>query len=214
VSEKARQSFAEVIGHKEKTATIYNMIPTEKIIKKSLESCPWQKRKFTIITVGRLIPDKRQDRLLVAVKKLKEESLDFDVLIVGSGRHEIELKKYCDENKIDNVIFTGMQTNPYSYMRNADLFVLSSFREGFALVIPEAMTCGLPVLSTSCTGPTEILQNGEYGILVENSSEGVYNGLKYFLEHRTELEYFRNKSMERCKDFDANVIVDEIINLF
>lgn len=214
VSDKARESFNKVIGLKEKSVTVYNLIPSSKIIKKSLEEKPLKSNRFTIVTVGRLIPVKRHDRLLSATKKLSEEGYDFDVWIVGSGRYENELKKYCEENKLDNVIFTGMQSNPYSYMRNADLFVLTSYREGFPLVIPEAMACGLPILSTSCTGPTEALKNGDYGILVDNSSEGVYNGLKNILNNKEILELLKLKSQERYMDFDEETIVKEIISLF
>lgn len=214
VSDKAKQSFNEVIGAKDKSVTVYNLIPAESIIEKSLEDIPLKKEKFTIITVGRLIPDKRHDRLLSATKKLISEGYDFDVWIIGDGRHADELKKLCTENKLNNVVFTGMQANPYAYMKNADLFVLTSFREGFALVIPEAMACGLPVLSTTCTGPTEILKNGEYGILVDNSSEGIYNGIKNILDNKYILESLKIKSEERYMDFDEKKIIKEIIALF
>ncbi len=214
VSNKAKESFEEVIGCKGKTTTIYNMIPSKKIIKECEEPIPPIKEKFTIITVGRLIPDKRQERLLSASKRLADEGYDFDVWLVGGGRHEEELKKYCQVNKINNVKFLGMQENPYSYMKNADLFVLTSYREGFALVIPEAMACGLPILSTACTGPTESLGNGQYGILVENNSQDVYNGIKSVLDDKKCLEYYREKSKERYLEFDEDKIVGEIISLF
>ena len=214
VSDKAKESFNEVIGLENKTKSVYNLIPAKTIIEKSCEEIPIKKEKFTIVTVGRLIPDKRQDRLLSATKRLNEEGYDFDVWIVGAGNYENELKEYCKENKLDNVTFTGMQANPYSYMRNADLFVLTSYREGFALVIPEAMACGLPVLSTACTGPTEILNNGDFGILVENSSEGVYTGIKNILDNKAILENFKIKSQERYMDFDEETIIKEIIALF
>ena len=214
VSNKAKEKFNEVVGLKNKSVTVYNMIPAKKIIEKSFEEIPLKKNKFTILTVGRLIPDKCQDRLLSATKKLNEEGYDFDVWIVGSGRHENELKKYCDDNNIKNVVFAGMQSNPYSYMRKADLFVLTSYREGFALVVPEAMACGLPVMSTCCTGPTEILNNGEFGLLVDNSPEGVYSGIKNLLDNKNILESLKSKSQERYMDFDEETIVSEIIALF
>lgn len=213
VSDKARKSFNEVFGLNDKSVTVYNLIPSNKIIEKSFEEIPLKKNKFTLITVGRLIPDKRQDRLLSATKKLTEEGYDFDVWMVGYGPCENELKKYCIDNRLENITFTGMQANPFPYMRKADLFVLTSFREGFPLVIPEAMACGLPVLSTACTGPTEALENGKYGILVDNSSEGVYNGLKNILDNKETLETYKKKSQERYVDFDEEAIIKEIIDL-
>lgn len=214
VSEQARKSFEDVIGCRKKTTTVYNLIPTEKILSKCQESCPVAKSRFTIITVGRLIPDKRQDRLLAATKRLLDEGFSFDVWIVGSGRAEEDLKKYCVENHLDNVSFLGMQDNPYKYLKKADLFVLTSRREGFAIVIPEAMACGLPVVSTKCAGPTEILKDGEYGLLVDNSSEGIYSGIKKMLENPALLEFYQKKSEERYKDFDETIIIKEIIDLF
>ena len=214
VSNQARKSFEEVLGISEKTVTIYNLIPSESIIKKSQEYCPMVRRKFTVVTVGRLIPDKRHDRLLNATKKLIAKGYDFDVWIIGSGRSEEELKAFCLSNQLNNVFFIGSQDNPYKYLKQADLFVLTSQREGFAIVIPEAMACGLPILSTMCTGPTEILNDGEYGVLVDNSTEGIYNGLKSILDCHVNLEEYRKKSLLRYREFDQDNILPEIIHLF
>ena len=214
VSDQAKNSFADVIGHQDKTVTVYNMISTTEIEKSKAEPCPIKKRRFTFVTVGRLIPDKRQDRILTAAKRLRDEGYQFDVWIVGGGRSEDELKKYCLSEHLDNVFFLGMQKNPYKYLKEADMFVLSSNREGFAIVIPEAMVCGLPVLSTKCTGPTEILKDGKYGLLVENDDDGIYLGLKSVLDSTDCLDYYIQQSLKRYQRFDENEIINEIIELF
>lgn len=214
VSDQAKNSFSDVIGHKDKTATVYNMISTSKIEKLKAEPCPIKKKRFTFVTVGRLIPDKRQDRILTATKKLCDEGYRFDVWIVGGGRSEDALKNYCIANHLDNVVFTGMQDNPYKFLSQADVFVLSSYREGFAIVIPEAMACGLPVLSTKCTGPTEILKDGEYGLLVDNSDDGIYNGLKSVLDNPSVKDTYKMKSEQRYLEFDEYIIMPKIIDLF
>ena len=214
VSDQAKNSFSDVIGHKDKTATVYNMISTSKIEKLKTEPCPIKKKRFTFVTVGRLIPDKRQDRILTATKKLCDEGYQFDVWIVGGGRSEDELKSYCIANHLGNVVFTGMQDNPYKYLSQADVFVLSSYREGFAIVIPEAMVCGLPVLSTKCTGPTEILNNGEFGILVPNDEDGIYSGMKSILNNKDCLDFYRLQSSNRFLCFDEEIIINEIIDIF
>ena len=214
VSDQAKNSFSDVIGHKDKTVTVYNMISTSEIEKLKTEPCPIKKKRFTFVTVGRLIPDKRQDRILSATKKLCDEGYQFDVWIVGGGRCEDELKEYCKTHSLNNVLFMGMQDNPYKYLSQADMFVLSSHREGFAIVIPEAMACGLPVLSTKCTGPTEILKNGEYGLLVENSDNGVYKGMKDTLDDPSMIDKYKTKSEKRYLDFDEYAIMPKIIELF
>ena len=117
VSEKAKESFIDVIGlPNEKCRVIYNMLDTEKIIKKSQEDCPLEKNRFTVATVGRLIPDKGFDRLIKAAKRLNDDEYEFDLWIIGGGRSEDELKKLTEENKLTNVVFTGMQENPYKIL--------------------------------------------------------------------------------------------------
>lgn len=76
------------------------------------------------------------------------------------------------------------------------------------------MACGLSVLDTSCTGPTEILNDGEYGILVSNDEDGIYQGMKSVLDNKDCLDYYRQQSLKRYHQFDENVIIEEIIDLF
>ena len=213
VSAEAARGFTEKMGIDDNVTYIYNMIPSDEIIQRAAEPCGIEKRKFTIVTVGRLIPDKCHDRLLKAAKRLTDEGFDFDVWIVGGGWIEDDLKALAKELGTANVFFAGSQENPYSYMKNADLFVLTSRREGFAIVIPEAMACGLPVMSTACTGPVEILDDGKFGLIVENSEEGVYNGIKSLISDREKLEHYRQMSKQRFMRFDESVIIEDILKL-
>lgn len=93
-------------------------------------------------------------------------------MILGTGHLEQDLKKLCGRLGIeDRVAFIGQVDNPLSYMKQADLFVLSSAWEGFGNVLVEALYCGLPIVSTDCpSGPSEILENGKYGTLVPPSN--------------------------------------------
>ena len=213
VSAEAAEGFKEKIGLSENVTYIYNMIPADEVIERSAEPCELEKRKFTIVTVGRLIPDKCQDRIIKAAKKLTDEGFDFDVWIVGGGGIEDELKTLTESLGMTNIFLTGSQANPYSFMKNADLFVLSSRREGFAIVIPEAMACGLPVVSTACTGPVEILEDGKYGLIVENSDDGVYNGMKTMLTDEKTREHYREMSAKRYMRFDESGILEDILKL-
>ena len=114
---------------------------------------------------------------------MKEEK-DAKLLIVGDGRFE-EYKKLAKSLGIEEkVCFTGLKKNPFPYIGAADIYALTSYNEGFPNALVEAMTLGIPVISTNClTGPAEILMKNytgqpevkeavleEYGILIPNMS--------------------------------------------
>lgn len=214
VSAQAKESFVNVIGvPDERVSVIYNMIDAKVIQRKAQEECPLQKRKFTFVTVGRIIPDKGYIRLVDVVKRLKEEGFDFDLWIVGGGRAEEELKQHVGELQLNNVQLMGMQDNPYKYVKEADMFVCSSIREGFSLAVAEALLLDIPVLSTRCTGPTEILDNGRFGILVDNSEQGLYEGMKQVLSNTEKMHIFKGIAAGRGMDFNADSIVNQIVSL-
>lgn len=213
VSNMAAESFKDVIGCEDKVQTIYNMISINDVKRKSKEDCSIEKEKLTFVTTGRFVEAKGYERLLKVVNRLRDEGFDFDIWFVGDGRDEEKLKKYVEEKKLVNVKFLGYQENPYAYMAKADVFVCSSIREGFSLVVVEAMACGLPIISTKCTGPTEILDNGKYGVLVDNSEDALYIGLKNAILFPSSFRDFKEKSINRCDYFDKNKIINQIVEI-
>lgn len=125
-----------------------------------------------ILAVGRLSREKGHDLLLHAFARARA-SFAVRLVIVGEGREEASLRKLSLALGIDgDVVFLGYQANPFKYMARSTLFVLPSTYEGFALVLVEAMTCGLPVVATrSYQGIEEIVEPGETGLLVEVGDE-------------------------------------------
>ncbi len=125
----------------------------------------WKGRR--IITVGRFKRQKNHALLLRAFKSLLG-TLDARLMILGTGELEEETKALVfQEGLAGRVVFGGQVTDPFPYYSSADLFVLSSDYEGFGNVLVEALSCGIPVVSTDCrSGPAEILDNGRHGILV------------------------------------------------
>lgn len=214
VSKRAEESFNEVIGLKDKTMTIYNMLPTEYILSKAKEPIEIKKDKFTILSVGHLVEQKGFDRLLEAVKRLNQDGLSFDLWLIGYGEDEAKLKKYAADNGLSNVKFLGYEKNPYKYMRAADLYVCSSRFEGFNLTVAEALFLETPVLSTDCTGPAEILGGGEYGLLVDNSDDGLYNGIYGILKDKALFNNLIGKAILRKPFFDKKNILNQIECLF
>lgn len=123
-------------------------------------------RGYRIVTVGTLKKEKNQALLLKAFAQLP--FTDSRLMLVGKGYLEENLRVLVHQLGIaDRVIFAGFHPNPTVFYKTSDLFVLSSDYEGLANVIIEALSCGLPVVSTDCpSGPREILVDGKYGTLV------------------------------------------------
>jgi glycosyltransferase involved in cell wall biosynthesis len=120
-----------------------------------------------VMTACRLEPGKDFVTLLQAFR-LVSEKVDATLVIVGDGPLREQITSDAREFGIgDRIVITGFQPNPFSYMRAADVFVLSSLFEGFGNVLVEAMALGVPVVSTDCpSGPAEVVENGLSGLLV------------------------------------------------
>jgi len=110
------------------------------------------------------------------------------------------------------VLFPGFQKNPYQFLKHAEVFLLTSQWEGFAHVVAEALACNTEVISMNCDfGPSEILQNGKFGDLVEKNNDSAFiETLKRRMHCK---QRFQNK-MKRADDFDVKKIVIEYENLF
>ena len=125
---------------------------------------------------------KRQDRLVKAAKVLKEEGFDFEIQLIGDGPNYEKIKKMVEDyNVSDIVILKGLQTNPYPYIKNADFFILTSYMEGYGIVIKEALLLKTKIVTTRVTGPVEILENGKYGLIMENTDEAVIDKMREIL---------------------------------
>ena len=117
-----------------------------------------------LINVGRLTDQKDQILLLKAINLIKSK-LNVFLVIIGKGQNYKKLKKYIHDNNLHNhVKLLGYKKNPFKYIRQSDIFVLSSRYEGSPNVLVEALILKKLIISTDCpTGPKEILKNGKYG---------------------------------------------------
>lgn len=195
-----------------KVLTRYNVMDIDEIIKKSQESVS-PKQRFTMVTVGRLAQQKGYDRLLKVVDRLNKDDLKFDLWIIGVGAEEEPLKTYARSHRLSNVRFLGHQDNPYKYMREADLFICPSRAEGFSTVVSEAVILGCPVVTTDCSGMREILGDSEYGLICENSGNGIYGALEEILLDEKLYKHYAAKVKERKEFFDADGACSRIVEL-
>ena len=167
----------------EKSSYLYNPYDIELINKRAIETITEldiPANKKVVVSAGRLEHQKGFYHLIKAVSLMKNKD-DIVVYILGHGKQKDVLQKMIVELDLESKVFLlGGQTNPYKFMKRADLYVMSSISEGFPNALVEAMSVGTPVLSSDCkSGPREILTNedlykrtigieyGEYGVLVE-----------------------------------------------
>ncbi len=189
-----------------KVNTIYNFLDIEKIDTHKKE----KRNKKRIIHIGQLVEQKAQHYLLESFSKVKEQIEEVELIIIGKGEREDELKSLAKQLKIANdVKFLGWQDNPFYWLQNSDVFVLTSLWEGMPNVVIESMACKCPVISFDCpSGPNEIINKpNENGILVEvgdvkQLTEDIVKVLKYD-EYR---EWLSKNSYLRALDFDISKI--------
>ncbi len=220
VSQTVGDTFEKVCNNKfDNGIVLYNTNETAQIVQKSKETIDdvvFDKDTVNICSVAKIMHTKGYDRLVRIHKRLIEEGYKHHIYILGLGEDKDELQKYLDENNLtDTFTFLGYRDNPYKYVSACDLYVCSSRREGFSTAVTESLIVGTPVVSTCCSGAYELLgYNNEYGIVTENSEEGIYNGLKRMLDDKKLRENYATQAAVRGQKFSTEKTVDAVQEMF
>jgi len=145
---------------------------------------------INIISVGRLEKVKGFDRLIEAYSNIFSKlSFKTRLYIVGDGSEKENLNQLIiDKGMSDSIELLGFQKNPYKFMKRSNLYVCSSHVEGYSLVIKEALVLKKPILSTDCGIDKDLLMENDYGIVVDNSVNGLENGLLYLINDPKKLQ--------------------------
>ncbi|MBY2909021.1 glycosyltransferase [Rhizobium leguminosarum] len=165
---------------------------------------------FRLVHVGRLDPQKNHSLLLLVCKELKRRGRAFSLAIVGDGRARPDIEKTVHEYELENeVILVGEQVNPFPWIAAADSLLLTSKFEAFALVLLEAMVCETPVISVDCpVGPAEVLNNGEFGLLVSpNDPMAMADAVERLINDPQLALRLTKSGHERAKLFDVKSII-------
>lgn len=167
---------------------------------------------FNILAAGKLMYQKGFDLLLQSVAIIKRTH--FHLTILGHGPEEDNLKSLALELGLTKeVTFEGFVDNPYVYMNEADLFVLSSRYEGFPNVVLEAMACGTPVVAFQCPGGiNEIIEDGVNGWKVEAGNIFAFaKAVEKEADTNWKRDMIRSSTEEK---FDAKKIITEYERVF
>ena len=186
VSQSCRDMLQENLPELEsKLVCIPNMLDAVAIKNKAACS-PYTENTRNIVSVGRLAPEKHFENIIPAANALRAAGMDFVWHIVGDGSERTRIERLIVENGLEKrAILEGSKSNPYPYMKYADLFVHPSYIESQGLTVLEAMALGVPCVVTKSRGPCEFIEDGINGLLTEQSPESLTEKVLSILTDKT-----------------------------
>ena len=187
---------------------IYNYLNTDLVLSKSIgEDVKDVKNDLlSFVQVCRIVSEKALFRLLEVHEKLIRDNFIHRIYIVGDGVVKEELFNKIREKKLENTfVLLGKRNNPYPYMKKCDYFMLTSFYEGYPMVLLEAKALNKYILITDSAAREALIDYQDNSIIVDNSEDGIYNGIKKIIEKKPKV----NKKSK----FDNKKVLKDVINL-
>ena len=214
VSKTVEDNFNSYFNLENKTQVIYNVVDNIRVLDSSKEH---QKiinpddANFNIVSVGRLTNSQKGfDRLVRIHHRLICDGINNNLYIIGDGKNRRDLEKIIYKLGVQQTVkLIGFDVNPYKFVKNADLYVCSSYKEGLSTACTEALILGVPVISTNVSGSEELINNG-CGIVCENNEEALYEAIKKVLINKKLLDEYKEKAKIRSELFS----VEQNINIF
>jgi glycosyltransferase involved in cell wall biosynthesis len=208
----------------DKLMQINNTIENYNIITSKKEICKLHYIdivKFIICEVGFLSQRKGQIYILNALRKIKELDLEIYskiiLFLVGDGEDYHLLRNYCEQNGLNNVIFTGYKANYVDYIACSDIFILPSVEhEDMPLVVLSAMKLGKPIVATEIAGITEEIENFRSGILLKvERLDSLYLEIIKLYRDSNLRQYYGENAMKRFNEhFSQSRVYSEIRALY
>ena len=224
INDDMKREFKEYFPESlSKAERIYNLFDIEEIKSKSIDDNLLnkdEKNKLNekyIVACCRLDRQKDLETLINAFSNLKKkENIKERLYIIGDGDKRAELEDLSKKlDMSEDIIFLGTQKNPYIWMKNAEFFVHSSHKEGFGMVLVEAMITNGLVISSDCpVGPREILEDGKSGILVKPQDiNEMEKALLEALRNKKIQDEKRKNSLERIESFSLENNYKKIVKI-
>lgn len=176
-------------------------------------------KNFVFVTTCRLVPIKNLDRLIAAfaglVKTYSERSIILKIIGDGPERENLEFR-IQNSGLEKRVELLGFQSDVWSYLAEADAFILPSLREGSSVSLAEAMTAGLPSIVTKVGGATEILGNSQSGILIDPlSTYEIQHAMQSILDlSEEERNEMGKRAQEEAKRFSVDNYIKNLLSVY
>jgi glycosyltransferase involved in cell wall biosynthesis len=202
-SDGCRGVFESLVPElKSKSVTVRNCNNIAEIRSLSEEDTVlYDENRLNVLCAARFSPRKGIDRAIIAAKEMLQQGIPITLHILGSGIMETQLKSMVQEYGLQEYVnFYGEQGNPYRYMKNADLFLLTSFHEAAPMVIDEAYILGVPILTTRTNSSDEMVTARNCGWVCENSQEALNQALAEVLRNETQLKEMKKRLREQSPD--------------
>ena len=207
-SQGCRDAFMEVLPELgEKTVTVRNCHRFDEI-RELAEADPvcYDPGRKNVVMVSRLAHEKGIHRAIESAAAALGKGIPVTLHIVGGGPMEQQLRSRAGELGMEeHVLFYGQQENPYRFMKNGDLFLLTSYHEAAPMVIEEARCLGLPVLTVETTSSAEMVAGEGCGWVCENSQEAIDSALIRVLSDKQAMEAVKYRLFAQSADNAAAV---------
>lgn len=188
VSKEAKDKLEKLIPSiQSKTKEFYNIISSNLVRQMSYEGKSFEDNfnGVRILTVGRLSKEKGQHLTIPVLARLKNEGYNVRWYCVGEGNSRNEYEELVRKYKVEeDYIFLGASTNPYSFMRDCDIYVQPSIHEGYCITLAEARCFDNPIVTTNFTGATEQISHGESGLISQCNENDIYLNIKRLLDDK------------------------------
>ena len=215
LTDQLTQEIGELIkekNHKTRCVTLENFLEDQNF------SVDFEKKEKKVLAVGRLHPVKGFDRLLDLWKDLSPRHPDWELILVGDGEEEKNLKEISKKTQLSSVRFTGALDHGavLDLMKKSSVYAMTSLSEGFPFVLIEAMSCGLPAVAYDVrVGPRAIIQNESCGYLIEDGNkEAFFHAIEKLMEDTDTRLAFSKNAFEHAKNFTEEKIVQKWLALF
>lgn len=197
VSNECKKKLDEIIpAVRNKSEVLFNIVSEDLINEMSESYVDFDDnyKGIKIITVGRLSKEKGQDLAIKALAKLKKDRYDVKWYCIGEGNSRREFEQLIKEYNLENnFLLLGSTSNPYPYIKNADIYVQTSRHEGYCLTLAEAKALNKPIVTTNFIGAYEQIENNENGIIVSCNEDDLAGAIRKLIDEKEICSKFSNK---------------------